>query len=88
MSDNLNSNTEVERQHAFKLAQQSYPGSDLRSRFGPGTVGQHELWDRLHVFQCMWSDHIASHPAMAIDPEGFAMSERVGELIGKIYQRM
>ncbi|WP_422931435.1 hypothetical protein [Singulisphaera sp. PoT] len=92
MAEPTDKRSEIEVQHRHDLARalDQFNAADVRElsrRFGPGTRGMHELWDRLHVLNDNWHDFVVEHPACLLDPELYEEASRIGELIGRLYQR-
>lgn len=45
-----------------------------------------EAADRLHVFQSIFDDHIAQHPVFMQRKELREKCEKIGEMLGEMYQ--
>jgi hypothetical protein len=77
---------EADRLEELKETQETFAGSDLQKRFGPGSFGHHEVVDRAYVASEVW-DMVASSPATLLDPELNADARRIGDLIFDFYQK-
>lgn len=47
--------------------------------------GHHEVLHTAHIFNCMWSDHIVDHAAVASNPELKAQADRISETLYDFY---
>ena len=74
---------EAERQKMLEVYGRDV--QDLDSRFQPGSLGWHELWDRLHVQHAVWEDHLATHPSVILDANTFEIARQIGDLMAKLY---
>jgi hypothetical protein len=59
---------------------------DWRDRFKPGSFGCHEALHTASVLQAVVEEHLASHPAVLLDPECFALASRAAEILADLYQ--
>lgn len=70
----------------LEVAREHYAPSDLKEQFGPGSVGFHEVIDRIHVQAATWADHIASHPGVTLDQERHRRAHQILDLMHELYQ--
>lgn len=61
---------------------------ELNEQFGSESFGNHEVVDRIYVTEATWSEHIASHPAILLDAEAYAMAVKVSEMMAELYNHM
>ncbi len=61
---------------------------ELTEQFGPESFGNHEAVDRIYLSEATWSEHIASHPAILLDAEAYAMAVKVSEMMADLYNHM
>ena len=61
---------------------------ELAEQFGPESFGNHEAVDRIYLSEATWSEHIASHPAILLDAEAYALAVKVSEMMADLYNHM
>jgi hypothetical protein len=78
---------EVERLAYLREAEETFEGSDLQERFGPGSFGHHEAVDRSYIVSEMWN-FVLTSPATIIDPKAFELASKINDLMFDFYQLM
>lgn len=81
-----NENIEQERLSALQSLRREW--SDLYTRFQPGTLGFHELWDRAGVLQGQWDAYVSNHPACLIDKERYAEAAQIASAMHDFCQKL
>jgi hypothetical protein len=77
---------EKARQANLKEAREIFP--DLEERFGPDTMGAFEVADRLHVLGGTFDNYICDHAAILLNPEAYALADKISAELGELYQIM
>lgn len=72
---------------ALQAGQNSFGSTaELAGRFGLGTHGHHELYDRAMMFQETWEHYIVDHPANAFIPGAAGLAKIISDLMCDFYQ--
>lgn len=80
---------ENERQNRLAEVRESLflsEGETLEARFGPETIGSHELLDRAYVFLSQWETFITEHPATLLDSERYRQAQEIAAAMAAFYQ--
>jgi|GEM_PF-4561488 len=89
MKSTETSRVETQRLHDLAVTRECFNVTSdeaLAQRFGPGTHGMHELWDRVHVLNDNWHDFVIEHASCLLHADLYAEADRIGTLISRFYQ--
>lgn len=56
--------------------------------YEPGSFGCHEALHLVYVFTDMFQRHIAEHPAIGLCPDWQKQTQKIGEMLGDLYQEI
>ena len=76
---------ELEAERRELLAAYGFEES-IEERFGPGTIGNHELLDRTHLVLAMWSQFVREHPSCYSDASLYRMASQIESMMADFYQ--
>jgi hypothetical protein len=63
-------------------------GPDWASRYRPGSVGCHELLDRVSIIADMTERFLVEHPACIANPAWHELAERASGALHELYQQV
>ena len=78
---------EFQRQNRLDEAACDADGA-IADGYRPGTVGCHELLDRLLITTRFLDDSLLYHPALLLVPEWFAVASQSVDLLNGLYQQV
>ncbi|PQO42256.1 hypothetical protein [Blastopirellula marina] len=61
---------------------------DLQDQYGPESYGNHESVDRIYLSEATWSEHVAGHPSILLDPEAYQKAIQISELMAELHEHM
>jgi hypothetical protein len=82
---------DIEAERIERLAELDRENADdpgWREHFVLGSLGCHEALHTASVLQAVVEEHLASHPAVLLDPECFALASRASEALADLYQAL
>lgn len=75
--------TEAERLDLLASFQRE---AGVQEGFGPGSFGNHELLDRVHLLEATWSRFVREHPSCYLDPLLYRRASEIESLMADFYQ--
>jgi hypothetical protein len=79
-------NLEVDRKQKLDEAREDLVSGTVEERFGPGSLGYHELLDRSYMLMDNWESFITSHPTTLLDPERYRKAQEIADAMTSFYQ--
>jgi hypothetical protein len=77
---------EIRRQAALEAAQEDVTSAEFAQRFGPDSLGAHEVTDRAFLVNELWG-FVHEHPACLANPDLFRLADEIADKLGEFYQQ-